>query len=256
MATVDWLTTQLPAKSKFQVYAFNTKARPLVPDSDGKWLDGSDAEALNDVLTALRQTVPKDGTSLENAFARSKALIAAPDNVILITDGLPTQGASAPLDHARPSTATTGSSCSSGAGQVARRRAGQRDPAADGGRSVAPAAFWTLARRHERLVPEAGEGLAMRAAARPRDFEVFSLSFLDTICCGFGAVILLFVLSKFGEPVALEKSREDLEGQLSQAAAGAATRSAARPRCSIAISRRASASCRRRSASSRGCAAT
>ena len=49
---------------------------------------------------------------------------------------------------------------------------------------------------------------------RSRDFEVFSMSFLDTICCAFGAIILLFMLSKFGEPKALEKSRLDLEGRL------------------------------------------
>jgi hypothetical protein len=49
---------------------------------------------------------------------------------------------------------------------------------------------------------------------RTRDFDVFSMSFLDTICCAFGAVILLFVLSKFGEPAALEQSRVDMEGQI------------------------------------------
>jgi hypothetical protein len=49
---------------------------------------------------------------------------------------------------------------------------------------------------------------------RSRDFEVFSMSFLDTICCAFGAVILLFVLTKFGEPEALEKSREALRGRV------------------------------------------
>jgi hypothetical protein len=49
---------------------------------------------------------------------------------------------------------------------------------------------------------------------RGRDFEVFSLSFLDTISCAFGAVILLFMLSKFGEPKALEKSRTELEARL------------------------------------------
>ncbi len=49
---------------------------------------------------------------------------------------------------------------------------------------------------------------------RSRDFEVFSMSFLDTICCAFGAMILLFVLSKFGEPAALEKSRVDLQGRV------------------------------------------
>ncbi len=33
VATVDWLTTQIPAKSKFQVIAFNTKAWSLAPAS-------------------------------------------------------------------------------------------------------------------------------------------------------------------------------------------------------------------------------
>lgn len=51
---------------------------------------------------------------------------------------------------------------------------------------------------------------------RRRDIEVFSLSFLDCICCGFGAIILLFVLSKFAEPVIIEELREDLQGVIVQ----------------------------------------
>ena len=47
-----------------------------------------------------------------------------------------------------------------------------------------------------------------------RGMETFSLSFLDCICCGFGALILLFVLSKFGAPVVMEEIREDLEGKI------------------------------------------
>ena len=49
-----------------------------------------------------------------------------------------------------------------------------------------------------------------------RPFEVFSLSFLDCICCGFGAIILLFVLNKMGEPTALEQARKDLKGLLAR----------------------------------------
>jgi len=44
-----------------------------------------------------------------------------------------------------------------------------------------------------------------------RNIEAFSLSFLDCICCGFGAIILLLVLSKIYEPVIIEKTQEDLE---------------------------------------------
>jgi len=47
---------------------------------------------------------------------------------------------------------------------------------------------------------------------RRREVEVFSLSFLDCICCGFGAIILLLVLSEIGQPAALEQSRKHLGG--------------------------------------------
>ncbi len=44
---------------------------------------------------------------------------------------------------------------------------------------------------------------------RRRDIEVFSLSFLDAICCGFGAVIMLLVLNKASEPRIIEQARID-----------------------------------------------
>src|SRR5688572_31372747 len=47
-----------------------------------------------------------------------------------------------------------------------------------------------------------------------RDTETFSMSFLDCICCGFGAIILLLVLNEFGEPIQLEQSKQELEGQI------------------------------------------
>ena len=103
VATVDWLTAQIPAKSKFQVIAFNVKAWPVVPNSTGRWIDGSDAQALSDVITQLRRTVPADGTSLENAFTLMNTLSPAPDNVYIITDGLPTQGATPPTLRAHAS---------------------------------------------------------------------------------------------------------------------------------------------------------
>ncbi len=46
---------------------------------------------------------------------------------------------------------------------------------------------------------------------RRRNIEAFSLSFLDCICCGFGAIILLLVLSKIYEPVIIEKTQDDLK---------------------------------------------
>ena len=44
-----------------------------------------------------------------------------------------------------------------------------------------------------------------------RDIETGSLSFLDVICCGFGAVILLLVITKIFEPIRLEETHVELE---------------------------------------------
>jgi hypothetical protein len=95
--TVEWIASRLPAATRFQMYAFDTAARPLVEGSAGRWLGASDASQIENALSALRQTAPKGGTSLQNAFAVIKTLDPAPDNVILITDGLPTQGDKPPL---------------------------------------------------------------------------------------------------------------------------------------------------------------
>ena len=55
----------------------------------------------------------------------------------------------------------------------------------------------------------------MKKFAR-RETEVFSMSFLDCICCGFGAIILLLVLSEFGVPIQLEKSRVNLQARIAK----------------------------------------
>ncbi len=51
---------------------------------------------------------------------------------------------------------------------------------------------------------------------RRSSFQGFNLSFLDVISCGFGAIVLLLVLTKIGEPQALETAREDLDALIAQ----------------------------------------
>jgi len=48
--------------------------------------------------------------------------------------------------------------------------------------------------------------------SRRNSTEIISLSFLDVITCGFGAIILLLVITKTGGPVNLEPSPEPQEG--------------------------------------------
>jgi len=92
----DWLAAQLPRGSQYQIYVFNTAARPVLAGTEGVWLDAKDGQQLDRAVVAVGQTAPDGGTSLYHAFAATKAMSPPPDNIILLTDGLPTQGATPP----------------------------------------------------------------------------------------------------------------------------------------------------------------
>lgn len=92
VATVDWLSTQFPATSEYQLYTFSTRAEPVIEGSAGKWLKVSDREQLDRAVERLRELVPAEGTSLAAALQVAASLQPRPDNIYLITDGLPTQG--------------------------------------------------------------------------------------------------------------------------------------------------------------------
>jgi cell division protein FtsB len=96
LSIVDWLTAQLPVSSKYQVITFNTEANPALPETAGKWLEVADEVQLEEISAELRKLIPSGGTSLENAFLALQDLSPATDNIFLITDGLPTQGATPP----------------------------------------------------------------------------------------------------------------------------------------------------------------
>lgn len=96
LKTTDWLVANLPASSQFQLYSFNTRARATLPGSAGKWLQASTRADVDGAVSALHQLAPEGGTSLFHAFSAAKSLSPQPDNIILITDGLPTQGSNKP----------------------------------------------------------------------------------------------------------------------------------------------------------------
>ena len=96
VGTVDWLTANIPKDSRFQIYTFNTVATPVLSEKGRGWIDVGDGSALDQAVTRLRATAPKDGTSLHSAFSVIATLSPRPDNVYLLVDGLPTHGASPP----------------------------------------------------------------------------------------------------------------------------------------------------------------
>ncbi|MCP3959310.1 MAG: VWA domain-containing protein [bacterium] len=96
VSTVDWLSTQFPRDSQFQIYTFADNAAPLIDGTLGDWLDAGDRNVLEKAMSTLRVKAPEGGTSLHYAFSSIKTLRPRPDNVILLADGLPTRGAQPP----------------------------------------------------------------------------------------------------------------------------------------------------------------
>jgi hypothetical protein len=96
LATVDWLVSNLPPTGRFQMYAFNTSVQALVSGSDGKWLLTSNRKDIEAAVTGLHQSIPGGGTSLYKALSAAGKLSPRPDNILLVTDGLPTQGSGKP----------------------------------------------------------------------------------------------------------------------------------------------------------------
>jgi hypothetical protein len=95
---VQWLSTRFPVTSKYQIYPFNTAADSSITNTKGQWLSVSDKKQLTQAINALEVMLPEGGTSLENVFAEVGRLNPLPDNIYLITDGLPTQGSAAPRE--------------------------------------------------------------------------------------------------------------------------------------------------------------
>jgi cell division protein FtsB len=90
LATLDWISTQIPQDARFQIYAFGEEAGAVVPGSTGRWLDAGDPAVLNGAVESAKAQVPTGGTSLKRGLEVITSMEPRPDTVFLITDGLPT----------------------------------------------------------------------------------------------------------------------------------------------------------------------
>lgn len=86
--TVDWIVSQIPQESEFGIVVFNESVNTL---ADG-WADATDPEQVTALMAEMDEIVPEGGTSLQLAFEHVQAMRPRPENIFLITDGLPTQG--------------------------------------------------------------------------------------------------------------------------------------------------------------------
>lgn len=90
VASVDWLAAQFPPESQFQIYTFNNEAKPVLKGSENIWLEVGDGKQVDEAIRLLRRTVPQEGTNMKAAYEVISSLNPAPDNVLLLVDGLPT----------------------------------------------------------------------------------------------------------------------------------------------------------------------
>ena len=96
MEATEWLLATMVETEFFQLFTFSETTEPVLTGQGNDWLATS-PETVEAVLNKLGQVVPGGGTNLERAFRRIESFSPKPDNVIVITDGLPTQGDSVAL---------------------------------------------------------------------------------------------------------------------------------------------------------------
>lgn len=92
LRTVEWITANMPATARFQIVTFAEEATAVDQTSEGRWLSAETPQALENALNQLADLTPNGGSNLHAAFGAIENLDPLPDNVFLITDGLPTQG--------------------------------------------------------------------------------------------------------------------------------------------------------------------
>jgi hypothetical protein len=90
--TVEWLSTQLPITSQFQIWGFSDEVSVRGTNGSNDWQEVADRDVLDEAVIAVTKTVPANGTNLQKVFRATAELSPAPDNIFLITDGLPTIG--------------------------------------------------------------------------------------------------------------------------------------------------------------------
>jgi hypothetical protein len=70
---VDWISTQLPITSRYQIWNFSSETTSVLPGTEDIWLEVADRDQLNEAI-----------------FRAAANMSPRPDNIFLITDGLPT----------------------------------------------------------------------------------------------------------------------------------------------------------------------
>ena len=91
LRTVEWITAQIPLDSQFQMMTYNIDAQHVIGEA-GEWIAATEPGAIDEALTNVNEVLPENGTNLHVLFTKISTMNPLPDNIFLITDGLPTRG--------------------------------------------------------------------------------------------------------------------------------------------------------------------
>jgi hypothetical protein len=87
----QWVIANLPLSSDFQVMTFNTQIKAVFGEEINEWHEVSDRKALQEAINGIAKIIPGQGTNMAMVFQAAMDMQPRPDNIFLITDGLPTQ---------------------------------------------------------------------------------------------------------------------------------------------------------------------
>ena len=94
LATVSWLTAQIPVESHVQIVTFNTALESIFENKD--WVAANESDRIDAAIGGLSETTPENGTNLSTLVDHIANMDPPPDNVFLIIDSLPTQSSRSP----------------------------------------------------------------------------------------------------------------------------------------------------------------
>lgn len=96
MDIAQWIIANLPVSSDFQVLSFNKEVAPVIGDQVNQWYEVADRISVASAVRGVNKIVPANGTNMDRVFEVAMSMQPRPDNIFLITDGLPTLGKNSP----------------------------------------------------------------------------------------------------------------------------------------------------------------
>ena len=90
LAIVQWIMSNIPLSSDYQILTFNDQIQSIDNRDLDQWHAVSDGLLLQQHLQQLQALLPANGTDLKLAITTAMDMSPRPDNIFIITDGLPT----------------------------------------------------------------------------------------------------------------------------------------------------------------------